>query len=477
MRDILVIEDQETLREAILEAFEELGVKAAGAGTAAEGWELFQEERASLVLTDLRLEEPEAGLDVIRKVRGLAPETEVLLMTAFGTVEVAVEAMRSGASDFLLKPFSLDHLLEKVRKILEIVRDRRELARERTRSSLLEDELTRKVNLGEIVGRSAVMEALFQKIEKVAAAQSSVLVLGESGSGKELVARAVHQRSPRSEEPFVRVNCGALSEGVLESELFGHEKGAFTGAVKQRRGRFELAHGGTIFLDEIGEVPAATQVKLLRVLQERQFERVGGEETLTVDVRVIAATNRDLGEEVKAGRFREDLYYRLYVIPLEVPPLRERPDDIPLLCQHFIERICREMNRSPLDVSPEASKLLRVYGWPGNVRELENVIERAIVLCEGDEIRPGDLPFSGRDDTPSVQIPDGFPPLREVVERVEQQMIERAMAAAEGVKTEAAKLLDIKPSVLYYKLEKYGWKDSPEKPPAPDGTGSASSDS
>ena len=466
-RDVLVIEDQATLRGAIIEALGETGLSVHGAGSAKEGLEAFEEQPTPLVLTDLRLEEPESGLRLVREIRGRAPQTEVLLMTAFGTVEVAVEAMKAGAFDFLQKPFSLDHLLEKVRKVWAIVEERREREREREHYQLFREEVAERLGGGEIVGQSRVMQDLFRTIDKVAASQSSVLVLGESGCGKELVARAIHARSPRSAQPFVRVNCGALAEGVLESELFGHEKGAFTGAMKQRRGRFELADGGTILLDEIAEVPPATQVKLLRVLQERELERVGGEETLRVDVRVIAATNRDLTAEVSAGRFREDLYYRLYVIPLEVPPLRDRSEDIPLLCQHFIGRICRAMGRPPVEIDSEASKLLRVYRWPGNVRELENVVERAIVLCEDDRILPRDLPFAGTEMEPEISIGGGFPPLREVVERVERQMIERAMKSARGVKTEAARLLELKPSVLYYKLEKYGWKD-PET--SPDGS-------
>ncbi|MEZ4648796.1 MAG: sigma-54 dependent transcriptional regulator [Candidatus Eisenbacteria bacterium] len=465
MRDVLVIEDQATLREAIVEAIGEVGLDVAGAGTAKDGLAAFEADPSPLVLTDLRLEEPESGLTLVREIRGRSPQTEVLLMTAFGTVEVAVEAMKAGAFDFLQKPFSLDHLLEKVRKVWAIIEERKLADRERDAHQLLRDEVDDRWG-GEIVGQSPVMLDLFRKIDKVASASSSVLVLGESGSGKELVARAIHARSPRQERPFVRVNCGALAEGVLESELFGHEKGAFTGAVKQRRGRFELAEGGTILLDEIGEVPLATQVRLLRVLQERQLERVGGEETLDVDVRVIAATNRDLKAEVAAGRFREDLFYRLYVIPLEVPPLRDRPDDIPLLVEYFIRRICRDMGRSPVAIDPEASNLLRVYRWPGNVRELENVVERAIVLCEDEVILPRDLPFVVPEREPDVTLGGGFPPLREVVERVERQMIERAMNTAHGVKTEAARLLDLKPSVLYYKLEKYGWKDSDTSPDA-----------
>jgi two-component system response regulator HydG len=268
--------------------------------------------------------------------------------------------------------------------------------------------------------------------------------------------------SRRRDGPFVKVSCGALAEGVLESELFGHEKGAFTGAVRRKRGRFELADGGTILLDEIAEISAPIQLRLLRVLQEREFERVGGEETLTVDVRVVAASNRDLKAQVAAGRFREDLFYRLYVIPLTLPPLRERVEDIPLLTEHLLERLCREMGRPAIRLEPEALGLLRVYRWPGNVRELENVLERAIVLSEGGRITAGDLPFLPPSGSVSGASGPEFPPLREAVDDLERRMIRRALEAAAGVKTEAARLLDLKPSVLYYKLEKYGLVDSKE---------------
>jgi DNA-binding NtrC family response regulator len=337
VRDVLVIEDQATLREAIVEVISSLGVKVEGCASGALGLESLEREPARVVLTDLRLEAPDTGLTIVKTVRGKSPQTEVLVMTAFGTVEVAVEAMKLGAFDFLVKPFSMDHLLQKMRQVLGILEERRLFAREREKAEHFRDELEQRWGEGQMVGQSASMRELFRLVDKVAAAQSSVLILGESGTGKELVARAIHMRSPRREQPFVRVNCGALAEGVLESELFGHEKGAFTGALRQRRGRFELADSGTILLDEI----AATQVKLLRVLQERQFERVGGEETLTVDVRVIAATNRDLEKEVREGRFREDLFYRLFVIPIRIPPLRARPDDIAQLAEHFVQRTCR----------------------------------------------------------------------------------------------------------------------------------------
>ncbi len=459
MRRILVVEDQETLREGILEALAAPDVTLEGFSGGTEALAAIEREPADLVLTDLRLEKADTGLEILKSVRGMSPRTEVLLMTAYATVEVAVEAMKAGAFDFLTKPFTMAHLKEKVRQVRAVLdlRDSLELARHR--AEVLQNEVDSRFDEGRIVGESPPMRELIRQIAKVADSGSSILILGESGTGKEVVARAIHRRSGRRDGPFISVNCGALAEGLLESELFGHEEGAFTGAVRLKRGRFELADGGTLLLDEVAEVPPATQVRLLRVLQERSFERVGGEKSLKVDVRVLAATHRDLQTEVREGRFREDLFYRLYVIPLHIPPLRDRREDIQLLVHYFTERLCRQMGRRPVSIDPEALKLLQVYRWPGNVRELENVLERAIVLCEDDRVTPGDLPFRNPSGGIEVPLPAGFPPLRDVVEQVERQMIHRAMEAAGGVKTEAARLLDLKPSVLYYKLEKYRMTD------------------
>jgi DNA-binding NtrC family response regulator len=455
----LVVEDQEILREGIVEALREAGFDASGAGGLDDALRAFQADPADAVITDLRMEEPDSGLKLLERVKGIQPLTEVLLVTAFATVEHAVAAMKAGAADFLVKPVNLGHLVEKVRAVLRIRADREALERERERSSYLQEEINERFNDGEIVGRSSRMQDLYARILKVAETPSSVLVTGESGTGKELVARAIHRLSSRRAGPFIRVSCGALAEGVLESELFGHERGAFTGAVRQRRGRFELADGGTLFLDEIGEIAPSIQVKLLRVLQERNFERVGGEKTLQVDVRLVAATNQDLRTAVQEGRFREDLYWRLYVIPLELPPLRDRREDIPLLCDHFLDRLSRQMARSRPILQEGALKLLQQYDWPGNVRELENVLERAFVLCEGGVIRLEDLPFGKGLEPRADWLPPGVVPLREAVERLEMELIRRALKEAEGVKQEAARRLGLKPSVLYYKLEKYGFAE------------------
>jgi two-component system response regulator HydG len=455
MDRIVIAEDDETLLQALRDVLRRAGYEVAAAPDAEGAWRAAEEDWPDLVLTDLRLPDHD-GLWLLQRVKGRNPATAVLLLTAYGTVETAVEAMKSGAFDFLTKPVRMEHLLHKVQQALEFSRQRRLLEEASQQRELLAAELEERLFFGEIVGGSPVMRRIYETVRKVAPTGSSVLISGESGTGKELVARAIHRLSPRREKPFVRVNCSALPEGVLESELFGHEKGAFTGAVRMRRGRFELAHGGTIFLDEVGEIPPSIQVKLLQVLQEKEFERVGGEETIRVDVRVIAATNKDLQAEVREGRFREDLFYRLYVVPIHLPPLRERRDDIPALCAHFLERLGRELGKKNLRIDPEALNLLLLYEWPGNVRELENVLERAAVLCEGDEIRAGDLPFASAEPRGRIPLPAGIPPLREAVEELERHLITKALEKAGGVKEEAARLLDLKPSTLYYKLDKYG---------------------
>lgn len=460
MAKLLVVEDQETLRSAIAEVLGGIPHEVKTAESAKAARIALEQGSFDLVLTDLRLESPESGLEVLSLVRGKSPSTEVLLMTAYASVEVAVTAMREGAADFLVKPFSMEQLIEKVKRHLAIAADRRRLARAEEQIALLSDEVSARWGDGALVGRSSSMVELFRKIEKVAESSSSVLILGESGTGKELVARAIHQRSRRKDAAFVKVNCGALAPSLLESELFGHEKGSFTGAVRQRRGRFELADGGTLLLDEVAEIDPGLQVKLLRVLQERQFERVGGEESLHVDVRVIAATHRDLEAAVASGAFRQDLFYRLFVIPLRIPPLRERLDDVPALAAHFLDKLSKATGRAPTSLDPAALDLLCRYHWPGNVRELENVIERALVLCEGESISVRDLPFDGGRGGFQFELPPGHPPLRDVVEAVERQLIARALREAKGVKMEAARLLDLKPSVLYYKLEKYGFSDA-----------------
>jgi two-component system response regulator HydG len=396
------------------------------------------------------------GVAVLRGVAERDPDLPTMIITAFGTVETAVEAMKLGAFDFLTKPFAPEVVRLKVERALELAAARRARRRLEAHKEYLEGEVSVRYALAELIGSSERMNAVFKAIEKVAATDSAVFITGESGTGKELVARAIHRMSRRAEGPFVKVNCGAIADTLLESEMFGHERGAFTGAVKQKLGRFELADGGTLFLDEIGDITPAMQVKLLRALQEKEFERVGGERTHKVDVRVISATNKDLKREVTDGRFREDLYYRLDVVPIALPALRERRDDIPRLVMHFIDKLGPRTNPTITGIADDALGRIMAYRWPGNVRELENAIEQALVFADGDRIGIGALPefLKGRDED-ALEIPRELS-LPEILDDLERQLILKAFEKARGVKTETARLLGIKTSALYYKLEKYG---------------------
>ncbi len=457
MAKVLVVEDNNTLREGIVAVLKRMGHdvnSAANGKLGLEAWELLKPD---LVLTDLKMDKVD-GMTVLRTIREKDPDALVMIVTAFGSIERAVEAMKEGAFDFIPKPFPPDLLRTKVTKALEVRDERREAAKLRDENAMLRQDAAAGYDGSSIVGDSEPMRRVFTMIDKVGRTDSTVHVFGESGTGKELVARAIHESSGRAKGPFVKVNCSALAETLLESELFGHEKGAFTGASARRMGRFELADGGTLFLDEIGDIGAPTQLKLLRVLQEREFERVGGSETVHVDVRVVTATNKDLKSEVEAGRFREDLFYRLHIIPMTLPSLRERTSDIPELAAHFVEKLARRTRSGVTGVGDEAMSALMAYEWPGNVRELENVIERAMVFAEGDKIVLDDLPpvvagGSRRGDV--LDIPRGDRSLPEILEDLERQLILRAYREAKGVKTETARLLGIKPSALYYKLDKY----------------------
>ena len=456
MSRILIIDDNETLGSGVVLMVERMGHEGAAVTSGPEGLARLAEQSFDLVITDYRMDDMD-GQQVLEAVKARAPETDVMMMTAYGSIELAVEAMKRGAIDFITKPFPHDGLRLKIEKVLEYRAARRDRERLGEQNRYLREEIDGRYNFGEIIGESEQIHQVMAAVQKVAVTDSSVLVYGESGTGKELVARAVHYQSNRREGSFVKVNCGALPTELVESELFGHEKGAFTSAVKQKKGKFELAAGGTIFLDEIGDVPLETQVKLLRVLQEKQFDRVGGEQTLDADVRVVAATNRPLKQMVAEGTFREDLYYRLEVIPLRLPPLRERREDIRLLVDHFMVKKCGEMNIPLRRLSDEALKGLVRYPWPGNVRELENVIERTIVLADGEKIDYHDLPLTfdeaGRDDQ---AVAPGAMPLNERLDEIEREMIAQAMQETNHVKTKAASLLGIKTSALYYKLDKYG---------------------
>ncbi len=452
---ILIVEDNDTMREGISRVVQKMGHLTVETSDGEQALSEFAKTQFDFMITDYKLPGMD-GIALLQKLKATSPDTEVLIITAYGTIELAVEAMQKGAADFITKPFPPEELSLKVNKILERIKERAEMDRISEENLYLRDQVDVQFNFGEIVGQSPAMQNVYRTIEKVARGDSSVIIYGESGTGKELIARAIHKASPRRNRAFIRVNCGALAEGVLESELFGHEKGAFTGAVKRKKGRFELAQHGSIFLDEIGDIPLQTQVKLLRVLQEKEFERVGGEETLSVDVRIIAATNKNLQEEIEKGDFREDLYYRLHIIPIYLPPLRERMADIPILTEHFISKISNELNVANLSIDNYAVEKLKDYEWPGNIREFENVLERAAVLCDEGYIKLADLPiFTDSRAVGDLQSTSDLD-LNMALESLEKQLIEKALDRARGIKTEAAKILGIKTSALYYKLEKYG---------------------
>ena len=465
MAAVLVVEDNETMREGLEITLSRMGLDVSSAAEPEYALDLAGNRQFDLLVTDYKLPGMN-GLELFREVRGKRPGIDAVLITAFGSVELAVEAMREGAADFITKPFGSDELKIKIEKVLASRSAREEHGRLTEENILLRSEMEEVCGFGEMIGESEAMAEVFSTIGQVAPTDASVLITGESGTGKELVAREIHRRSNRADKAFVKVSCAALAEGVLESELFGHEKGAFTGSVGRRRGRFELADCGTLFLDEIGEIPPSVQVKLLRVLQERQFERVGGEQTLEVDVRVVSATNRDLAAEVGKGAFREDLFYRLHVVPVHLPPLRERAGDIPLLARHLAGRICHRMNRPARELTPEALDVLASHGWPGNVRELENLLERSIVLGRNESITAEDIPLGGpvpgQGDGKSASknqavLPPGGVDLVSVLEETERSLIAEALKRSRGNKSEAARLLKLKNSVLYYKMDKYGF--------------------
>jgi two-component system NtrC family response regulator len=452
MDTILVVDDESnylTVMEALLSA---TGYEVLTAPGALEALKIAGASDLDLVLTDMKMPRM-SGIELLDELRRLYPDLPVIIMTAYGTVEKAVTAMKKGAFDYILKPFKNEEILVTIAKALEY----RHLI---LKNLLLSQELEKKYGFPNIVGESRVMQEILALVKRVASSRATVLVTGESGTGKELIARAIHQCSNRAQKPFISVNCAALTETLLESELFGHERGAFTHAVALRKGRFELADSGTLFLDEVAEMSQALQVKLLRVLQEMEFERVGGSRSIKVDVRVVAASNRDLKEEVEAGRFREDLFYRLNVVHLHIPPLRQRQEDTPLLTAHFIRKYAAENVRGKTRVTPEALKLLVQYAWPGNIRELENVVERAVILCHNNLITHNDLPGELAPAAPESRLDiDRFIPLHtplpEALEHIEEQMIRRALEQSGQVQVRAAELLGITKSLLQYKLKKY----------------------
>ncbi|MYC12912.1 MAG: sigma-54-dependent Fis family transcriptional regulator [Gemmatimonadetes bacterium] len=456
---VLVIDDNETMRSGMALLLERMGHDVTAASGGVEGLRQMNARPFDLVITDYKMEDMD-GLEVLDAVRRDYADTDVVVITAYGTIDVAVEAMRKGAADFVVKA---DALYDVLRLRVEKVLKHRELRQSRDRldeeNQYLRDEIGVRFNFGEMVGRSKPMKTVYEMVEKVAETDSAVLVYGESGTGKELVARAIHRRSARREGPFVKVNCGSLPRELVQSELFGHEKGAFTGAIRQKKGKFELAEGGTIFLDEIGDLPLEAQVNILRVLQAKEYDRVGGEETIQADVRVIAATHRVLREMVAEGAFREDLFYRLEVIPIRLVPLRDRKADIPDLVEHFLHKKCEEMNRPLKRLTDRAMAAMASYTWPGNVRELENVVERTLVLADGNVVDVNDLPLdveASRAEVSAEELEDSAIPLTRRLEDLERQLIEQALEQAGGVKTKAAEMLGIKTSAFYYKLDKYG---------------------
>lgn len=441
---ILIIDDEKNIREGLGTALELEGYDVKLAENGEVGLKLIEKGDVDLVITDLRMPGI-SGEEVIAKVAGESPGIPVIVLTGHGSIDSAVTAMRNGAYDFLTKPLNLDRLILIVKRALA----GRELE---IRHSTLKEELDAKTSFESIIGKSAEMLRIFEVVRKAANSKASVLITGESGTGKELIANALHNLSNRRDKPFVKVHCAALSESLLESELFGHEKGAFTGAVARKRGRFELANTGSIFLDEIGEIDQNVQIKILRVLQDRRFERVGGEETLEVDVRIIAATNRDLLQEIAEHRFREDLFYRLNVVHIQVPPLRERKDDIPLLVASFLEEFAKENNKKITGIDARARSALYKYNWPGNIRQLRNCIESAVVMCSGSEITLEDLPpsVSGASDTDMISIPVGI-----TLAEAEKILIQQNLAVNKGNKSKTADILGIGRKTLHRKIDEY----------------------
>jgi len=455
---ILLVEDKDSLRAMLRHALEQQGHSVVEAVDEAEALRLVRETRPDLVLSDLRLVSGD-GVGVLKGAKDIDPELPVIVMTAYGSIQDAVVAMKEGAMDFLAKPVDPDHLLLLVDRALA---QRRLLAE----NLLLKEELAARRGAPAIIGEAPALKRVIATLHRAAATDTTVLLLGESGTGKELFARTLHALSPRANGPFVAINCAAIPETLLESELFGHEKGAFTGATARKPGRFELAHRGTLFLDEIGDLPLALQGKILRALEEKRFERVGGTQSLQVDVRLVSATNRNLKTAVAARQFREDLFFRLSVFPIDIPPLRERTGDIEVLARHFVERFCRDLKKRPLAFSPEAVDEMQRYEWPGNVRELQNCIERACILTEGDTIRSRHLNLSFRGGIAAEAPPDAWEQIdlagtmadasRRILIEVERRKIVKALQEAGGQKPKAADLLQVSYKTFVQKLKEYG---------------------
>ncbi|TFG65177.1 MAG: sigma-54-dependent Fis family transcriptional regulator [Spirochaetales bacterium] len=446
--NVLIVDDEKNIREGLAKALEMDGYGTLLAKDGTDALSVFENNEIDLVISDLKMPNM-SGEDLLKKISSSTPSIPVIILTGHGTIEAAVQAMHNGAYDFLTKPVNLDRLSLLVKRALSS----RELI---LQYRVLQEELNKslgKQKYAKIIGKSNAMKKILEVVEQVASSRASILITGESGVGKELVADAIHNLSNRRDNPFIKVHCAALTESLLESELFGHEKGSFTGAVARKRGRFELAHNGSIFLDEIGDINSAGQVKILRVLQEKTFERVGGEETIEVDVRIIAATNRDLKEEIAQGRFREDLYYRLNVVTILVPPLRERKEDIPILTAAFLKEFSAENNRVIEGIDSKAINALYSYSWPGNIRELRNCIESAVVLAKGNIIEPDDLPpaIYSANEKNYIKINVGMD-----MAMAEKQIIQATLHSLGGNKSKTAEMLGIGRKTLHRKIEEYG---------------------
>ncbi|MBU1229052.1 MAG: sigma-54 dependent transcriptional regulator [Proteobacteria bacterium] len=449
--NILILDDEQNYLLVLDAILSDAGYKVTTLSDPEMGLAFLEESEVDVVVTDMKMPKL-TGKEVLDHIKKHYSYIPVLIMTAFGSIEAAVEAMRTGAFDYITKPFSNEELLLSISKAMQFARAQQE-------NRHLRQQIQERFGPENIVARDKSMRHVLDMVHRAAPSRSTVLVTGESGTGKELVAKAIHNQSPRKDGPFISVNCMALNTGVLESELFGHEKGSFTGAVSRRRGRFELADKGTLFLDEIGELSHDMQVKLLRVLQERCFERVGGTDQIEVDIRIVAATNRDLTKAVADGRFREDLFYRLNVVSIHLPPLRERREDIPFLAAHFLDRYARENGREFKGFTAPAMDYLSAYEWPGNVRQLENVIERCVVLSSGDTVDAEDLPPEIKDEESQFKSAVDLLPtkldLSETLEKIEAAVIRRALVRADFVQVKAGELLNVSKSLLQYKLKKY----------------------
>jgi two-component system response regulator AtoC len=446
---ILVVDDEENVRRSLAGTLSKKGFEIEQAQDGQEALEVYRQNSFDIVLCDMRMPKLD-GMAFLREIGGSGAAAEVILMSAYGDIELAREAVRAGAADYFSKPYKTEEVLLRI----SIAEQRLKLRRE---NLLLKQEFIQQSSFENIIGQAESMQSMFRTVTKIAEFKSTVLITGESGTGKELLARAIHVRSPRKDQPFVAINCGAIPENLLESELFGYVRGAFTDAVRNKQGLFEEADGGTLFLDEIGELPLGLQVKLLRALQEDEIRRVGENKPRKVDVRILAATIRDLAEEVRAGQFREDLFYRLNVLSVKIPPLRERVEDIPLLVDHFLQRCNQKLKTQVSGVDPAAMKMLVEYDWPGNVRELENLVERAVILCDGDRITPDLLTdkVSQTPPQPSAHLPPGQLSIKKTVRALEEELIKRALSETGGNRTRAAKLLEISHRTLLYKLKDY----------------------